>query len=149
MMKRLIVTALIAASMATPAAGRPHPAIEGGPCNTWMSRVLPSMGFEKVHRRTLAEIRCAVHWVHGVPGGYAMAVCIAERESGPYTWPWADSGSSQGVFQFIPSTWASARATFRWLASVTNPSVFSMRSNVLFFARYAHSYGLAAWSGGC
>ena len=77
-----------------------------------MSYVRPSMGAEKVHRRVLHTIRCATdRWT--VPGGYEMARCIAERESGPSTWPWAYNPSgSTGVFQIIPSTFASWWSAF-------------------------------------
>ena len=145
-MRVLLLTLCL--SLGAPGIASAHPAVEGGPCASWHTFVRPAMPLEQVVNRTKHTIRCAVGWVHGVPGGIPMAYCIADRESSFYPWAQSSTGSS-GVYQFISSTWASARDTFRWLAIHTIPSVFSMRSNVLFFARYAHTYGLSAWGGGC
>ena len=109
------------------------------------------MGAEKVHRRVLHTIRCATdRWT--VPGGYEMARCIAERESGPNTWPWAYNPSgSTGVFQIIPSTFASWWSAFGVRVKMAHlvHSVWNMRTNVLLSVWAMNGYGLGAWGGGC
>jgi hypothetical protein len=123
-------------------------AIEGGPCTSWHTYVRPAMPMTKIVNRTKHTIRCAVDWVHGVPGGLSMAYCIADRES--HFYPWAENPSgSTGVYQWISSTWYGVRERYPWLARHTMDTRFSMRSNVLFFARVAHNEGLGPWGGGC
>ena len=121
-----------------------------GPCSDWHSYVRPSMGAEKVHRRVLHTIRCATdRWT--VPGGYEMARCIAERESGPSTWPWAYNPSgSTGVFQIIPSTFASWWSAFGVRVKMAHlaHSVWNMRTNVLLSVWAMNGYGLGPWGGG-
>jgi hypothetical protein len=146
-MRKLTATLLLAATLTMIGPQMAQAQGLGYVCNDWHANIQPAMGFEKVHNRVLWLIRCATdRW--DVPGGYAQMVAIATRESGPYTWPWAENPSgSSGVFQIIGSTYASWRAAFADRVRMARlvDSVFNARTNVLLAVWAANAYGLGAW----
>ena len=120
-----------------------------GPCIA-AQPIKPSLGGPVVERRVRHLIACSTNrWP--VPGGTSMALCIAHRESGPYLWPWADSGSSKGTFQLNATYFPAWRARYwerRWLPSHL-PGWFNPRGNVVIAIRMMHDVGLGPWGGGC
>lgn len=151
-MKRLIVAALIAASMATPAHA------EGkGPCSGWFSNVRPDMNHNGVaadttdralvNHRMERLIACAVR-LWPVAGGYFEALRIAHRESGyPWIWPWAYNPSGcAGTYQHMLRYWPGRVARWwnnSWLWKT--PTAFNPRANVVVTMRMVNAEGWGPW----
>lgn len=134
---------------AAPAAATPP-----GPCNArWFVSIKPRLGPARIERRVTKLIHCAVRaWP--VAGGASQALCIAHRESGPYLWPWADSGSSKGTYQLNERyfrNWRDRYLQRRWFPkSWGSPHMyFNARANVLTGIHMAHAGGWGPWSGSC
>lgn len=141
MTKRLIIVALIAASLT---AASPAHAEGKGPCTGWFSNVRPAMGAARVQHRVERLIDCAVR-IWPVPGGNFYARSIAERESG--YWPWAVSPTGcVGLFQHVPRYWPGRRAAY-WNRSWfwRTPSAFNARANVIVSIRMASAGGWGPW----
>ena len=123
---------------------------QSGPCIN-SQPIKPSLGGPVVERRVRHLIACSTkRWP--VSGGTPMALCIAHRESGPYMWPWADSGSSKGTFQQNSAYWPDRARTFwerRWLPAAWPPNYFNPRQNVIVSIRMAHSGGWGPWGNSC
>ena len=109
---------------------------------------LQGNGSMNIHEAKLT-IACAVHKMP-VVGGLGQALCVAERESGFDDHAYNPSGSS-GIYQVIPSTWASWTAHFAaWRHQHAIPTnVFSGRANILVSIRAARQFGWGAWGGSC
>ena len=105
-------------------------------------------GTMNIHEAKLT-IACAVHKMP-VAGGVTRALCIAERESGFYEKAYNPSGSS-GIYQVIPSTWASWTAHFaNWRHQHAIPTnVFSGRANILVSIKSARTWGWGPWGNSC
>lgn len=126
------------------------------PCDDERFVVRPEMGGEKVGRRMAALIRCVIEEFGPVPGGVPNALRIARCESGDHLWPWAQTGSSAGVFQqntrywvgrvsdFLRAKWFTHRE-WRAIHSVPN-GAYNPRANVIVSIRMAHGGGWGPWS---
>ena len=125
-----------------------------GPCNGWQANVRRGIGWNVIVHRVQWLIRCAEEkWP--VPGGTAMAFCIADRESGFNPWAYNPSGAS-GIFQQMAHYWSGRAAAWlrdKWFYKHQRPtselSPFMARANVLVSIRMMHTTGLRDWGGGC
>mgnify|MGYP001347414794 FL=1 len=102
------------------------------------------------HRTVVRIIRCAEnHWP--VPGGFEMALCIAQRESGLYPKAQNPTSSALGIYQVVQGTWdswwRSAPDFRRWWHVGYDRS--NPRNNVLMSVRKMSHEGLGPWGGAC
>ena len=125
-----------------------------GPCDDSRFNVKPEMGGEKVRRRMVALIKCAIDkW--SVPGGLSKALDVAYCESGDNLWPWSHYMGSLGVFQQNGKYWVSRVNTYlkpswfpgRWKSIHNVPEgAYNARANVLVSIQMAHNGGWGPWS---
>lgn len=105
--------------------------------------------FSDGHRGwSIGESQRTFHcWVnrYGSPD-VAYSAYIAERESGWY-WHATSSTGCLGIYQWLPSTWVSARASFPKLAAVSSPDAYNARSNIGIAIKFQRRYGFGPWEG--
>jgi hypothetical protein len=150
--KYLTVAATLAATLifATPAHAHSvfrHPPAERVPsCKLQMHDGHRGWSISDVHKL----VSCAVNrW--SVPGGIAMADCIADRESNFYPHAANRYSSARGVFQVVKGTWYGwvEREHYLFHLQRLSTSRLNARSNVLVSIHEAHKYGWGPWGGYC
>ena len=133
-----------------------------GPCDEPRFNVKPEMGGEKVRRKMVALIKCAIDkW--SVPGGLSKALDVAYCESGDNLWPWSyydEKGDGApfgcaGVFQQNTKYWVGRVheylkpkwfTKFEWKRILTRQGAYNARANVLVSIQMAHAGGWGPWS---
>jgi hypothetical protein len=98
------------------------------------------------YREVRLTIACGVRQF-AVPGGVDGAVCIAAHESGLDETADNPTSTAAGVYQFLASTWAGAKAAFRMPWWRLKASVYNARANVIRAIRHAHArWSWSAWN---
>lgn len=101
---------------------------------------------QTVRQHSRAQIRCAVdRWV--VPGGAAVALCIAKRESGLLPWAESSNGLNKGLFQQHVDYWDANYDAYAQPAWQLPRRILSGRTNTIVSIRMAHAVGWAPWGG--
>ena len=123
-----------------------------GPCTGRVYATPPRLGPAVTRQHVRNLIGCATdHW--RVPGGEAMALCIADRESGFNPRAYNSWSGASGVYQHLARYWPGRASWFlrrRWFPNSRWPvSAFRARANVIVAVRMAHSGGWAPWGGYC
>ncbi len=139
---RWIAVSLLTAAVALPTgmgmahAGEPRP----GPCPLTRERD------ESVRAYSRQLIRCAAG-LWDVPGGAAVAICIARRESGLIPSARSRDGLNQGLFQQHVDYW---NANYRNYAAPSwrlSRNILNGRTNAVVSIRMASEIGWGPWGG--
>lgn len=99
------------------------------------------------HREVEREIGCATaHW--RVAGGTRAARCVADHESGDRRLALNPSSGTEGIYQFMPSTFRSTHRRHRGLVRRWHlrGGAFNARTNVVLAVRMASAGSWAPWS---
>jgi hypothetical protein len=131
----LVAAALpVSAGIAVASDGRP------GPC------ALTREDGETVQANSRELIRCAVkRW--GVPGGAAVALCIAKRESGLIPWAESGDGLNKGLFQQHVNYWSGNYDNYTAPSWKLKRKILNGRTNAIVSIRMAHDIGWGPWGG--
>ena len=130
-----LVTALVFAI--APAASAQH---SPGPCAFHREEDVT------VRQHSRDQIDCAVgKW--DVPGGVAVALCIAKRESGLLPWAESGDGMNKGLFQQHVNYWDGNYDTYTRRAWDMPKRILSGRTNTVVSIRMAHDIGWGPWGG--
>ena len=101
---------------------------------------------QTVRQHSRAQIQCAVaRWV--VPGGEAVALCIAKRESGLLPWAESRDGLNKGLFQQHVDYWHGNYDAYSQPAWQLPRRILSGRTNTIVSIRMAHAIGWGPWGG--
>jgi hypothetical protein len=101
---------------------------------------------QTIRQHSREQIRCAVaRW--RVPGGAAVALCIAKRESGLLPWAESGDGLNKGLFQQHVHYWDGNYQgyTRRWWDLPRR--ILSGRTNTIVSIRMASDIGWGPWGG--
>ena len=123
--------------MAAPAAQAHH---APGPCDFHRA---PD---ESVRQHSRNQIRCAAG-LWDVPGGAAVALCIARRESGLIPWAESADGMNKGLFQQHVRYWDTNYDTYTRPVWRLRSTIINGRTNAIVSVRMAHSIGWDPWGG--
>ena len=135
-------------NMTTAQAAPEHRTPGVAPCSTGIYAwpIERTTGIERRTQRVDRLLRCFVD-LWPVPGGYAYAHYIMDRESGGSPWAYNPSGCS-GLFQFARGTWASFIERHPIQRGWYGSDVFSPWANAGAAIRIAHeSQGWGPWGG--
>ncbi len=101
---------------------------------------------QSVRQHSRAQIGCAVaRWT--VPGGVAVAMCIAKRESGLLPWAESGDGLNKGLFQQHVRYWDGNYDAYTRPVWQLPPRIVSGRTNAIVSIRMAHDIGWGPWGG--
>lgn len=101
---------------------------------------------QTVREHSRAQIRCAVaRWT--VPGGEAVALCIAKRESGLLPWAESGDGLNKGLFQQHVDYWHGNYDAYAQSTWQLPRRILSGRTNAIVSIRMAHDIGWGPWGG--
>ena len=111
-----------------------------GPCALTMEEG------ETVQANSRELIRCAVRrW--DVPGGAAVALCIAKRESGLIPWAESGDGINKGLFQQHVNYWSGNYDNYTAPTWQLKRNILNGRTNTIVSIRMAHDIGWGPWGG--
>lgn len=101
---------------------------------------------ESVRANARQLIRCAVRrW--SVPGGQAVALCIAKRESGLIPWAESGDGLNKGLFQQHVNYWNANYDNYTAASWKLKHNILNGRTNAIVSIRMAHDIGWGPWGG--
>ena len=101
---------------------------------------------ESVRQFSRDQVRCAAgRW--DVPGGAAVALCIARRESGLIPWAESADGMNKGLFQQHVRYWDANYDTYTRPVWRLRSTIINGRTNAIVSIRMAHSIGWGPWGG--
>ncbi|MGH2539316.1 MAG: hypothetical protein ACRDGK_02220 [Actinomycetota bacterium] len=101
---------------------------------------------ESVRQYARKQIRCAAgRW--DVPGGVAVALCIARRESGLIPWAESADGMNKGLFQQHVRYWDANYGTYTRPLWRLRTTILNGRTNAIVSVRMAHTIGWGPWGG--
>ena len=111
-----------------------------GPC------AIPRAEGETVRAHSRELIRCAVQrW--SVPGGSAVALCIAKRESGLIPTATSGDGLNKGLFQQHVNYWDGNYDNYTVPSWKLKHGILNGRTNTIVSIRMAHDIGWGPWGG--
>lgn len=138
--RTVVATLAAGVALATVPAASAHHA--PGPCDFHRKEGVT------VRQHSREQIRCAAHkW--DVPGGVAVALCIARRESGLLPWAESGDGKNKGLFQQHVNYWDGNYDTFTRSSWGLPRGILSGRTNTIVSIRMAHDpdIGWGPWGG--
>ena len=154
-MRKGIMTAAIAVTLAGMAIGPPSNAQEARPLDSTTDedgKEYPCREGRRPYSPTeiVAMIGCAVDLFGPIPGGAEFAVDVGRCESGLRPRAVSASGTYRGVYQYGP-IWEDFAADHYWRPEwgrrgVEEPAVWNARAQVLVTVRYVAAGGWSPWS---
>ncbi len=132
----VLTAAVLPAGAGLAAAGDVQP----GPCPLTREKG------ESVRAHSRQLIRCAAErW--SVPGGAAVALCIARRESGLIPSAESRDGLNKGLFQQHVDYWKTNFRTYAAPSWRLSPRILNGRTNAVVSIRMASNIGWGPWGG--
>jgi hypothetical protein len=137
-----VITAFVLVAVAVPVSAGIAAASDDrpGPCALTLEEG------ETVQANSRELIRCAVkRW--DVPGGAAVALCIARRESGLIPWAESGDGLNKGLYQQHVNYWSRNYDNYTAPNWELKRNILNGRTNAIVSIRMAHDIGWGPWGG--